>query len=92
MRDPKTCVGLDVGGTAIKSGCVDEAGRVSGFDEHLWHRDGEPLTVLREIARRLVVGSDAIVGLACAGTIDEHGVLTHPTPHLPVATPAPFAQ
>jgi glucokinase len=83
---------LDIGGTKLAAGLVDEAGRVRSFltmRTPAAHDPGPVLDALFALGRKAVVdaGADwsevAAVGIGCGGPLDaERGVVLAP-PHLP---------
>jgi glucokinase len=84
-------LGLDIGGTKIAAGVVDEAGGVHGFVVAPSQPERGPddgLTRLFELGRRAVAESGidqdvTAVGIGCGGPLDsERGVLVAPL-HLP---------
>ena len=91
MPDATDILGLDLGGTTLKSGWVDLGGSCTDFTERPWG-GSDPLAVLRQVLAHAGAAPAAGVGLACAGVIDAGGVLVEPTPHLPIPAPSPLAQ
>jgi glucokinase len=83
---------LDIGGTKLAAGVVDESGRVHSFLVTPSEADRGPdavLTRLFELGRRAVEDSQlgwagiSAVGIGCGGPLDaERGLLLSP-PHLP---------
>lgn len=73
-------LGVDLGGTAIKSGLVDENGEVKFHETLPTHTDGGAdavLDALIDACRRQLARADVhAVGIGMPGTVDaEHGVL-----------------
>lgn len=86
------CVGIDLGGTAIKAGVVDEHGRVlarRSVATELERGSAHVLATLAGLAREL--GADGGVGLGVPGLIDRAaGVITE-CPNLKVLEHVPLA-
>jgi glucokinase len=84
---PARAVGVDIGGTKVLAGTVDETGRV--FDEvrlHTPHRSKEPRVVedtIVEAVQTLGARSDVpAVGVGAAGFVDATGCRVLFAPHL----------
>ena len=87
---PRYAIGIDLGGTTLNAGLVDEAGTIEHFVQQPC-RVGEsaeaPLIAIEAVVRRLrdLSGNAvAAVGFGLPGAIDpERGTLVGRTPHLP---------
>lgn len=92
VSSPAAVLALDIGGTKLAAGVVDELGQVHSFEVEPSHGHEGPdrmLERLFELGRRAVAASDLAwpqigrVGIGCGGPLDpERGVLLAP-PHLP---------
>jgi glucokinase len=91
-RGGRLALGLDIGGTKLAAGVVDDAGRVLSFVRRPSRRDEGPDAM---IERQLELGREAVaeagvpwpdirwVGIGCGGPLDpERGIIQSP-PHLP---------
>jgi glucokinase len=81
-------IGLDLGGTDLKSGLVADDGAIERFGRvpsRTRESEGAPLAVLADAAQALLATAGArtdIIGLGVPGAIHE-GALVGRTPHLP---------
>ena len=88
-------LGIDLGGTAIKSGLVDDAGQVLFYETLPTNASGGADAVLDALTdacrRQLARAAVAAVGIGMPGTVDEaRGVLVRAA-NLPLAEPVPEA-
>ena len=86
----RRAIGIDLGGTTLNAGLVDESGTIEHFVQEpcrVGESAGAPLLAIEDVVRRLreMAGESVVaVGLGSPGVIDpERGVLVGSTPHLP---------
>jgi len=82
----KRVVGVDIGGTRIKAGLIDDAGSVIARVSLTVGADrGEEAVVARvaEIVRALAPGGAAAVGVAVAGVLDHASATVAESPNFP---------
>ena len=86
----RRAIGIDLGGTTLNAGLVDEAGVIEHFIQEpcrVAENAEAPLIAIESVVRRLreLAGASVVAaGLGLPGVIDpEHGALVGSTPHLP---------
>ena len=85
---PMQMVGVDVGGTWIRSGFVDESGVVSCRDKRRTPSERPPNEIIDSIVESIqtVAGADVdVVGIGIPTTVDQRGHM-RPCPNLPTMT------
>ncbi|MBI3097950.1 MAG: ROK family protein [Planctomycetes bacterium] len=94
-------LGLDLGGTAVKAGVVDDRGRVRGRSEVPTLASGGPRMVLDQMlggaqeaveAAGIRIGDCAGVGVGCPGPLDAARGIVHFAPNLPGWKGVPLAR
>lgn len=86
-----TTIGFDIGGTAVKGGCLDEQGRVLREGQWPTPMDVDDLVALL-VARTREWGAFDAVGVACAGIIDGAAGVVVTSPNLPSWSRVPLAE
>lgn len=98
---PPYYLGIDLGGTNIKSGVVDDAGRPISFVSRPTHSEQGPAQGMRALAEAgreavsesgLTLADIKAVGLGSPGTLDLHEGLLLDPPNLPGWTNLPIRQ
>ncbi|AWB81551.1 glucokinase [Corynebacterium yudongzhengii] len=84
-QDPRPTIGFDIGGTNLRAGVVDAAGRVLNSSSTPTPRSAEELEdaivdLAREVGEGFSVGA---IGLAIAGFLDPECETVRFAPHLP---------
>lgn len=84
---PRVSIGVDLGGTKILAGLVDDAGMVLATQRRLTPRTdpGDVLAVVAEVVRELVEGADGeveAVGLGVPGPVDAQRSIVFFAPNL----------
>jgi len=86
-----TTIGFDIGGTAVKGGCLDADGRILHEDQWPTPMAADELVDLLASRARAWGAFDA-VGVACAGIIDGTAGVVVTSPNLPTWSRVPLAE